>query len=91
MAGLIPRTFIDDLLARLDVVDVVGTRVPLKKKGANHGACCPFHNEKTPSFSVSQSKQFYYCFGCGASGTAISFVMEFDRLGFVEAVESPGL
>lgn len=88
MAGLIPRTFIDDLLARLDIVDVVNTRLPLIKKGANHGACCPFHNEKTPSFSVNQAKQFYYCFGCGASGTAISFVMEYDRLGFVEAIES---
>ncbi len=87
MAGLIPRAFIDDLLARLDIVEVVNARVPLKKKGSNHGACCPFHNEKTPSFSVSQPKQFYYCFGCGASGTAISFVMEYDRLGFVEAIE----
>lgn len=88
MAGLIPRAFIDDLLARLDIVDVVNARLPLKKKGANHGACCPFHNEKTPSFSVSQAKQFYYCFGCGASGTAISFVMEYDRVGFVEAIET---
>lgn len=88
MAGLIPRAFIDDLLARLDIIDVINTRLPLKKKGANHGACCPFHNEKTPSFSVNQAKQFYYCFGCGASGTAISFVMEYDRLGFVEAIES---
>jgi len=88
MAGLIPRTFIDDLLARVDIVDVVNARLPLTKKGANHSACCPFHNEKTPSFSVSQAKQFYYCFGCGASGTAISFVMEYDRLGFVEAIES---
>lgn len=88
MAGLIPRAFIDDLLARLDIVEVINARLPLSKKGANYSACCPFHNEKTPSFSVSQSKQFYYCFGCGASGTAISFVMEYDRLGFVEAIES---
>lgn len=88
MAGLIPRAFIDDLLARLDIVEVVSTRLPLQKKGGNHSACCPFHNEKTPSFSVSQAKQFYYCFGCGASGSAISFVMEYDRIGFVEAIEA---
>ncbi|MEM9602954.1 MAG: DNA primase [Pseudomonadota bacterium] len=87
MAGLIPQSFIDDLLARVDIVDVVEARVPLKKKGANHHACCPFHNEKTPSFTVSQSKQFYHCFGCGAHGSAIGFLMEFDRLGFVEAIE----
>ncbi|MEM6984974.1 MAG: DNA primase [Pseudomonadota bacterium] len=88
MAGLIPQSFIDDLLSRVDIVDVIEARVPLKKKGANHHACCPFHSEKTPSFTVSQSKQFYHCFGCGAHGSAIGFLMEFDRLGFVEAIET---
>ncbi|MGY0616597.1 DNA primase [Vibrio sp. FJH11] len=87
MAGHIPRSFIDDLLARLDIVDIVDARVKLKKKGKNYGACCPFHNEKTPSFSVSQEKQFYHCFGCGAHGNAIDFIMEFERLDFVEAIE----
>ncbi|EGQ8959174.1 DNA primase [Vibrio parahaemolyticus] len=87
MAGHIPRSFIDDLLARLDIVDIVDARVKLKKKGKNYGACCPFHNEKTPSFSVSQEKQFYHCFGCGAHGNAIDFMMEFERLEFVEAIE----
>lgn len=84
---MIPQSFIQDLLNRLDVVDVVERYVPLKKAGANYVACCPFHSEKTPSFSVSPSKQFYHCFGCGAHGTAISFVMEYQGLGFVEAVE----
>lgn len=87
MAGHIPRSFIDDLLARLDIVDIIDARVKLKKKGKNYGACCPFHSEKTPSFSVSQEKQFYHCFGCGAHGNAIDFLMEFDRLEFVEAIE----
>jgi DNA primase len=87
MAGKIPRDFIDDLLARTDVVEVVDSRVKLKKAGKNYQACCPFHNEKTPSFTVSQDKQFYHCFGCGAHGNAISFIMEFDRLEFVEAIE----
>ncbi|EOD80328.1 DNA primase [Grimontia sp. AD028] len=87
MAGKIPRSFIDDLLARLDIVELIDARVKLKKQGKNYGACCPFHNEKTPSFSVSQEKQFYHCFGCGAHGNAIDFVMEFDRLEFVEAIE----
>ncbi|MCZ0760235.1 DNA primase [Vibrio diabolicus] len=87
MAGHIPRSFIDDLLARLDIVDIIDARVKLKKKGKNYGTCCPFHNEKTPSFSVSQEKQFYHCFGCGAHGNAIDFLMEFDRLEFVEAIE----
>ncbi len=88
MAGRIPQAFIDDLLARVDVVDVIDARVPLKKQGANQVACCPFHDEKTPSFSVSPTKQFYYCFGCGASGTALGFLMEYERIGFVEAVET---
>ncbi|MGF1911148.1 DNA primase [Vibrio kasasachensis] len=87
MAGHIPRSFIDDLLARLDIVDIIDARVKLKKKGKNYGACCPFHNEKTPSFSVSQEKQFYHCFGCGAHGNAIDFMMEYERLEFIEAIE----
>lgn len=87
MAGKIPRTFIDDLIARHDIVDIVDARVKLKKQGKNFGACCPFHNEKTPSFSVSQEKQFYHCFGCGAHGNVLDFVMEFDRLEFVEAID----
>jgi DNA primase len=86
-AGVIPKSFVQDLLNRLDIVDVVERHVPLKKAGANYVACCPFHSEKSPSFTVSQSKQFYHCFGCGAHGTAISFVMEHVGLGFVEAVE----
>ena len=84
---MIPKSFIQDLLNRLDIVDVVERYVPLKKAGANYVACCPFHNEKSPSFTVSQSKQFYHCFGCGAHGTAIGFVMEHAGLGFVDAVE----
>ncbi|NAW64452.1 DNA primase, partial [Photobacterium halotolerans] len=87
MAGKIPRSFIDDLISRHDIVDVIDARVKLKKQGKNYGACCPFHNEKTPSFSVSPDKQFYYCFGCGAKGNVLDFVMEFDRLDFVDAVE----
>ncbi len=87
MAGLIPQTFIDDLLHRVDIVEVVDKRVPLKKSGKNYQACCPFHNEKTPSFSVQPERQFYYCFGCGAGGNAIGFVMEFDSVDFPEAVE----
>ena len=87
MAGLIPQTFIDDLLDRIDIVDVISSRVQLKKTGKSHKACCPFHEEKTPSFTVAQDKQFYYCFGCSAGGNALSFVMEFDRLDFLPAVE----
>jgi DNA primase len=84
---MISQSFIQELLNRLDVVDVVERYVPLKKAGANYVACCPFHNEKTPSFSVSPAKQFYHCFGCGAHGSAISFVMEHQGLTFPEAVE----
>ena len=84
---MIPKSFIQDLLNRLDIVDVIERYVPLKKAGANFVACCPFHNEKSPSFTVSQSKQFYHCFGCGVHGTAIGFVMEHAGLGFVDAVE----
>ncbi|MCY4362577.1 MAG: DNA primase [Gammaproteobacteria bacterium] len=87
MAGRIPRSFIDDLLARVDIVDVIASYVSLRKAGRNHQALCPFHDEKTPSFTVSQEKQFYHCFGCGANGTVISFVMEYNGLGFPEAVE----
>ena len=84
---MIPKSFIQDLLNRLDIVDVIERYLPLKKAGTNFVACCPFHNEKSPSFTVSQSKQFYHCFGCGAHGTAIGFVMEHAGMGFVEAVE----
>jgi len=83
---MIPEQFIQELLNRVDVVDVVDKSVPLKKAGANYSACCPFHNEKSPSFTVSPSKQFYHCFGCGAHGTAISFLMEFNGLSFIEAI-----
>lgn len=88
MAGRIPQDFIDNLLVRVDVVDVVNARVPLKKKGREYTACCPFHNEKTPSFTVSQTKQFYHCFGCGVHGNAISFLMEYDHMDYVEAIET---
>ncbi|SQI42923.1 DNA primase [Leminorella richardii] len=87
MAGRIPRVFINDLLARTDIVDLIDARVKLKKQGKNYHACCPFHNEKTPSFTVNGEKQFYHCFGCGAHGNAIDFLMNFDRLEFVESVE----
>ena len=84
---MIPESFIQELLSRVDIVDVVERYVTLKKAGANYQACCPFHSEKTPSFTVSPSKQFYHCFGCGAHGSAIGFVMQYSGLGFVEAVE----
>ena len=84
---MIPDSFIQDLLARVDIVELVDGYVPLKKAGANYAACCPFHNEKSPSFTVSPTKQFYHCFGCGAHGTAISFVMEYQGMGFVDAVK----
>lgn len=87
MSGRIPREFIDDLLVRVDIVDLIDSHVPLKKTGNNFVARCPFHAEKTPSFSVNRNKQFFYCFGCGASGNAISFLMDFSHLDFVEAVE----
>ena len=87
MAGLIPQGFIDDLLGRTDVVEVIGARIKLKKTGKNYSALCPFHNEKSPSFSVSPEKQFYYCFGCGAGGNAIGFLMDFERLDFPQAVD----
>jgi DNA primase len=87
MAGRIPQTFIDDLTARADIVELIGSRVELKKAGREYRACCPFHNEKTPSFWVSPVKQFYHCFGCGAHGTALGFLMEYDKLSFPEAIE----
>ena len=87
MAGRIPDQFIDQLISRIDIVDVIGTRVQLKKAGQNYQACCPFHNEKTPSFVVSPSKQIYKCFGCGVSGSAIKFLMEYDNMEFPEAIE----
>jgi DNA primase len=83
----IPQHFIDELVARTDILEVIGSRVQLKKAGREYKACCPFHDEKTPSFWVSVDKQFYHCFGCGAHGTVLGFVMEYDHLGFVEAVE----
>ncbi len=88
MAGRIPKHFIDELIGRTDIVDLIGTRIQLKKAGREYKACCPFHDEKTPSFTVSQAKQFYHCFGCNAHGTALGFIMEYDRLEFVEAVET---
>ncbi len=88
MAGRIPQTFINDLLARVDIVDVIDARLTLKKAGKDYQALCPFHNEKTPSFTVSPDKQFYHCFGCGENGTVLTFLMEHDRMEFVEAVEA---
>jgi len=87
MAGRIPNYFIDDIITRTDIVDLIDSRVPLKKAGNEYKACCPFHEEKTPSFTVSPAKQFYHCFGCGAHGTSIGFLMEYDHMEFVEAVE----
>ena len=87
MSGRIPKTFIDDLIDRTDIVDLIGSYITLRKAGREHQARCPFHDEKTPSFTVSADKQFYHCFGCGAHGTAIGFLMEYCHLGFVEAVE----
>ena len=88
MAGRIPKAFIDELIARADIVEVVGTRVALKRAGSNYKGLCPFHGEKTPSFTVSPSKGFYHCFGCSAHGTAIGFLMAYDNLEFPEAVEA---
>ena len=84
---MIPQSFIQDLLHRVDIIDVIDRHVKLKRAGANYVACCPFHSEKSPSFTVSQTKQFYHCFGCGAHGTAVGFLMEYSGLGFVEAVK----
>jgi DNA primase len=87
MSGRIPQNFIDDLVGRTDIVELIGARVPLKKSGREFKACCPFHDEKSPSFWVSPDKQFYHCFGCGAHGTALGFLMNYDRLSFPEAIE----
>ena len=87
MSGRIPPEFIDELLARADIVEIIDSRVPLKKAGREYKGCCPFHDEKTASFTVSPGKQFYHCFGCGAHGTAIGFLMEYDHLGFRETIE----
>jgi DNA primase len=87
MAGRIPPKFVDEVLARTDIVDLINSRVPLRKAGKDYQACCPFHDEKTPSFTVSREKQFYHCFGCGAHGSAIGFLMEYERQGFLDAVE----
>jgi DNA primase len=88
MAGRIPQSFINDLLTRVDIVEIIDARRPLRRSGRNYQALCPFHDEKTPSFSVNPERQFYYCFGCGATGTALTFLMEHDRLDFVAAVEA---
>ncbi len=85
--AVIPESFIQELLQRIDIVDLIDGYVPLKKAGANYAACCPFHNEKSPSFTVSPTKQFYHCFGCGAHGTAIGFVMEYSGQGFVDTIK----
>jgi DNA primase len=85
--GRIPQHFIDELIARADIVEVIGARVQLKKAGREYKACCPFHNEKTPSFWVSPDKQFYHCFGCGKHGTVLGFLMDHDHMAFPEAVE----
>ena len=87
MSERIPQDFIDDLIERADVSEVIGKRVEIKKAGKEYKACCPFHNEKTPSFTVSPEKGFYHCFGCGAHGTALGFLMDYERLTFVEAIE----
>jgi DNA primase len=88
LAGQIPRNFIDDLVERADIVDIIDARVKLKKAGRNYQALCPFHDEKSPSFSVNPDKQFYYCFGCGAGGNVLSFVMDYERLDFPQAIEN---
>lgn len=87
MSSRIPQAFIDEVVTRTDIVELIDNHVPLKKKGKEYAACCPFHNEKTASFTVSPDKQFYHCFGCGAHGTALGFLMEYERLDFIEAVE----
>ena len=86
MAGRIPQTFIDEIVGRSDIVEIIGARVPLKKSGREFKACCPFHTEKSPSFWVSPDKQFYHCFGCGAHGTVIGFLMQYEKLEFIDAV-----
>ncbi|HKX56104.1 MAG TPA: CHC2 zinc finger domain-containing protein, partial [Xanthomonadales bacterium] len=87
MGGLIPDSFIEELLGRADIVELIERHIPLKRNGREFQACCPFHDEKTPSFTVSPQKQFYHCFGCGAHGSAISFLMNYEGLEFVDAIE----
>lgn len=87
MTGRIPQSFIDDVLSRTDIVDLIDARVKLRKAGRNYMACCPFHQEKSPSFTVTRDKQFYYCFGCGVSGNAVSFLMDYDHVGFIDALK----
>ncbi len=87
MSGSIPDSFIEELLARSDIVELIERRVPLKRSGSEFQACCPFHDEKTPSFTVSPKKQFYHCFGCGAHGSAIGFLMQYEGLEFLDAIE----
>src|SRR3974390_746709 len=86
MTGRIPDSFLDELVSRSDIVEIINARVPLKKAGREYKACCPFHNEKSPSFSVSADKQFYHCFGCGAHGTVIGFLMQYEKMEFLDAV-----
>ena len=86
MAGRIPQPFIDEVVARSDIVEIIGARVPLKKSGREYKACCPFHSEKSPSFWVSPDKQFYHCFGCGVHGTVIGFLMQYEKMEFFDAV-----
>src|ERR1035437_1293233 len=86
MAGRIPQPFIDEIVARSDIVEIIGARVPLKKAGREYKANCPFQSEKSPSFWVSPDKQFYHCFGCGAHGTVVGFLMQYEKLGFLDAV-----
>src|SRR6266566_3646158 len=86
MSQRIPQDFVQELLVRTDIVELIQRRIALKKKGSNYSACCPFHTEKTPSFTVSAPKQFYHCFGCGAHGNAIGFLMEYSGLAYPEAI-----
>ena len=88
MSGRIPQGFIDDLLERVDIVEIIDARSSLKKAGRNYKGLCPFHDEKTPSFSVNTDKQFYHCFGCGAGGNAVSFMMDYERLDFPQAIDA---
>ena len=87
MVERIPQTFIDDLTDRSDITEIIGKRIEIKKAGKEYKACCPFHNEKTPSFTISPEKGFYHCFGCGAHGTSLGFLMDYEKLTFVEAIE----
>ena len=86
MTGRIPDSFLDELVSRSDIVEIIGASVALKKSGREYKACCPFHNEKSPSFWVSPEKQFYHCFGCGAHGTVVGFLMQYEKLGFLDAI-----